>query len=301
MRIEHELSPVVKKWLKGTKHSPYTAQQTVGQVMKSLPQTPQGRRHRWSFRWRRRPKTTASRVAAPDLKPSPIPAPSGHPPTVTGSTQSMFSPAKAITAGALVFAIGGVLLIAQPFDQQGGSVPGAATDDASVAMSTFTWLEGDDGLFDAWGPGPVSVTDEGLLLQEHVEFGFIVTTDPRISGEMVTTYNGFLFDEETGAGEYGVLVGKKIIANAGGRWIETDMGHFEGVDGYAGLTAVFRDGPEGEREGVIFPGDMPPTPKDWCQLAREDLAAATSRILDDEAGDVKDRTSRLCPSLEIPE
>ena len=40
----------------------------------------------------------------------------------------MFSPAKAITAGAIVFALGGVMLIAQPFDQQGESVPGAATD-----------------------------------------------------------------------------------------------------------------------------------------------------------------------------
>jgi hypothetical protein len=39
----------------------------------------------------------------------------------------MFSPVKAITAGALVFALGGAFLIAQPFDQQ-GSVPGAATD-----------------------------------------------------------------------------------------------------------------------------------------------------------------------------
>jgi len=29
----------------------------------------------------------------------------------------MFSPAQVITAGALVFALGGVLLIAQPFDQ----------------------------------------------------------------------------------------------------------------------------------------------------------------------------------------
>ena len=40
----------------------------------------------------------------------------------------MLSPVKAITAGALVFAIGGAFLIAQPFDQQ-GSVPGAETDD----------------------------------------------------------------------------------------------------------------------------------------------------------------------------
>ena len=37
----------------------------------------------------------------------------------------MFSPVKAITAGALVFAIGGAFLIAQPFGQQGDSAPGA--------------------------------------------------------------------------------------------------------------------------------------------------------------------------------
>ena len=39
----------------------------------------------------------------------------------------MFSPAKAITAGALVFAIGGVMLMAQPFHQQ-GSVPKRSND-----------------------------------------------------------------------------------------------------------------------------------------------------------------------------
>ncbi len=43
----------------------------------------------------------------------------------------MFSPANAITAGALVFAIGGVMLIAQPFDQQ-VSVLGATTDEAGL-------------------------------------------------------------------------------------------------------------------------------------------------------------------------
>jgi hypothetical protein len=219
--------------------------------------------------------------------------------------QSMFSATKFVVAGVIVALFGGVLLIAQPFDQQGASVPGAATDDASVAMSTFTVLEEDDGHLDAWGLGPVSVTDEGLLLEEgSVQFGFIETTDPRISGETVITYNSFLIDElideEHGTRESGVSVGKSIIANAGGRWIETDMGHFEGVDGYAGLTAVFVDGLEARLGGVIFPGDMPPTPKDWCQLAREDLAAATSRILDDEIGFLKDRTSRLCPSLEMP-
>ena len=37
----------------------------------------------------------------------------------------MFSPVKAIVAGALTFALLGVLSIAQPFDQQGATVPGA--------------------------------------------------------------------------------------------------------------------------------------------------------------------------------
>jgi hypothetical protein len=50
----------------------------------------------------------------------------------------MFSPVKAITAGALVFALGGVLLIAQPFDQQRGTVPGAATDAEFVAPVEVT-------------------------------------------------------------------------------------------------------------------------------------------------------------------
>ena len=54
-----------------------------------------------------------------EYQPSPIPATNGHTPTVTGRTQSMFSPVKAITAGALIFAIGGVLLIAQPFEPAG--------------------------------------------------------------------------------------------------------------------------------------------------------------------------------------
>ncbi len=60
-----------------------------------------------------------------DYQPSPIPATNGHAPTVIGRTQTMFSPVKAITVGALVFAIGGTFLIAQPFGQQGDSVPGA--------------------------------------------------------------------------------------------------------------------------------------------------------------------------------
>ena len=295
---DERMRPVLEAWFRDKDIPPADPHRSTDQVMTRLPQVKQ--RGRWRLPSFHHTPGPPPAIPSTEYQPTPIPATNGRTPTVTGRIMPMFSATKAITAGALVFAIGGVLLIAQPFEQQGASVPGAATDDASMAIARFTVVEADDGLVDAWGVGPVSVTDEGLLLEEHVQFGFIATTDPRISGETITTYNGFLFDEETGAGEDGVYVGKKIIANAGGRWIETDMGHFEGVDGYAGLTAVLMDGPEGEGEGVIFPGDMPPTPKDWCQVAREDLAAATSRILDDETGFLKDRTSRLCPSLEMP-
>ena len=50
------------------------------------------------------------------------------PHNVTGRTRFMLSPVKTIAAGALIFALGGAMLIAQPFDEGGGSVPGAATD-----------------------------------------------------------------------------------------------------------------------------------------------------------------------------
>jgi len=47
----------------------------------------------------------------------------------------MLSPVKAITAGALVFALGGAFVIAQPFGQQ-GSVPGAGIEDAEGTVTS---------------------------------------------------------------------------------------------------------------------------------------------------------------------
>ena len=51
----------------------------------------------------------------------------------------MLSPVKAITAGALVFAIGGVFLIAQPFDQQerAGGARGGRRDLSTPAYVTW--------------------------------------------------------------------------------------------------------------------------------------------------------------------
>jgi hypothetical protein len=93
----------------------------------------------------------------------------------------MFSPAKAITAGALVLGIGGLLLIAQPFEQRGSSAPGAASDDPAMTPSFFSGTTGEewfpmegatstrraDGVFDNTGEGYTVVWD---------------ANDPRISG-----------------------------------------------------------------------------------------------------------------------
>lgn len=48
----------------------------------------------------------------------------------------MFSPVKAMAAGFVVFAIGGALLIAQPFDQR-SSAPAAAAPGEAAGTNTF--------------------------------------------------------------------------------------------------------------------------------------------------------------------
>ncbi len=120
---DEKYTPEVGSWLKGREVPHPDSQQTARQVAARLPHI--GQRGRWwplpSFR---RPPNTDQTT---DYQPSPIPSANGHTPTVIGRTTSMLSPVKAITAGALVFAIGGAFLIAQPFEQQGG-VPGAEAE-----------------------------------------------------------------------------------------------------------------------------------------------------------------------------
>jgi hypothetical protein len=120
----------VRSWLVEADPEPPDARASVRQAMASTRRV--RRRGRW---W---PLTilgrTASRATTDQstkYQPSPIPATTGDHPTVTGRTQFMLSPVKAITAAALVFAIGGVMLIAQPFDQH-ASVPGATADEVGL-------------------------------------------------------------------------------------------------------------------------------------------------------------------------
>lgn len=104
-------------------------------VLDEIHARPQDGRSGWRLPALRRGEATAPSATATDTHaylPHPIQATNGKRATVIGRTQSMLSPVKAVTAGAIVFAIGGAFLIAQPFDQQGSGVPGAASGVAAA-------------------------------------------------------------------------------------------------------------------------------------------------------------------------
>jgi len=129
----------VASWLVEADPEPPDAKTSVRQAMASAAQVRQ-RGRRWPLTILDRTAGRPTANQATEHPPSAIPATNGHTPTVTGRTQFMFSPVKAITAGALVFAIGGVMLIAQPFDQQ-ASVPGAATEAGLVTQEVEPGVE----------------------------------------------------------------------------------------------------------------------------------------------------------------
>jgi hypothetical protein len=182
MTPDEQMAPIVESWLEDSSLTPAPAEQSVDEVMSLLPQTRQLGRWRWlpSFQRTQAPVPTTDRTT--EFQPTPIPATNGRSPTVLGRTQSMFSPAKAITAGALVFAIGGVLLIAQPFDQQGASVPGAATDTELAAPIEVTGTLGPGGCSRTG-----SVGDETTLPGSNDQYTCTATwsmSDPRLSGSV---------------------------------------------------------------------------------------------------------------------
>jgi len=192
----------------------------------------------------------------------------------------MLSPAKAITAAALVFGIGGAMLIAQPFEQQGSSVPGAATDGVPVAP---VWLTGTESI----GPGCedfTSSTDDGVVMRQrgwHCDQQTWETSDPRLTGDVTATWNADVYRRNDGENTT-LAAGTYDLHNDGGGWhceyadalkqsptAETDGLNDKtatciGGDGYDGLTAVlfFRwSGNSTAIEGLLFGGDVPPLPE----------------------------------------
>jgi len=267
----------VRSWLKDEDVVLPDAEQAGRLVAAGLPQTRQLRRKWWplpSFKG-----TSVPPRVMPDTEyqPTSIPATNGHTPTVIGRTQSMFSPVKAITAGALVFALGGAFLIAQPFDQQGGSVPGAETE--AIAP---TWVTGDIRFAPGCSGPDSSEMDGDVLRSRNIECSpqAWTSSDPRLTAEVSRRYNEDTY--QTDEGRISVGTDTADLRNAGGGWACSTISLLEGSGsssqrvtgdtvtctgdgGYAGLSAVLIIEQVGGRSegfsGLIFSGDFPPLPE----------------------------------------
>ena len=175
--------------------------ESARQVATRLARTPQVKRHRWPPAWLQR--STVTEPTETTIEPDP---------EVTGRTRSMLSPASALTAGALAFAIGGVLLIAQPFQQE-GLAPGAEAPPVEP-----TWVTGTA----TWAPscsGPESVEVDGDVTREIgyvCEPTSIEASDPRLTVEGSWRWNADLYD--TAEGRRTVVNGAEYLRNDDGGW-----------------------------------------------------------------------------------
>lgn len=122
---DREMEAVLREWTQETPTGQPDRSRVVSGVVGQL--ASRRPRRRWSLPLIRRAERPSSDDRTTGLQPSPTPAMDSQTPTVTWRTQSMFSPAKVVAAGALIFALGGAFLVAQPGDQQGQVVPGAET------------------------------------------------------------------------------------------------------------------------------------------------------------------------------
>ena len=116
----------------------------------------------------------------------------------------MFSPVKAITAGALVFALGGVLLIAQPFGQQGsvpGGAPGAVTESPSPSPEVPVSVSG-KVTEETNRSFPTPRSEGGIWYVDDAWWTITwEASDPRLSGE--GTWSANWHEVENGTGTIG--------------------------------------------------------------------------------------------------
>ncbi len=198
--------------------------------------------------------------------------------------KTMFSVAKFAAAGAIVALFGGFLLSTQPFDQQGSTVPGAATDTGRGAPVE---VSGEMTLPCGSGRGK----DSGLEVVAGVEQrrgGFCWShshtwSDPRLNGSITDAVNSDKYIEGSGP-----MVATRVltIENAGGAWRMRPLVYvldpapsgpgpeggmpdvlsgdttwvFDGEGDYEGLVAVLRVEDPATPHGFIIDGELPPPP-----------------------------------------
>jgi hypothetical protein len=267
MSDDQRMTAFVETWLKATSRTSYGTKDGVRDVMARVPQVRQRRRRWWALPLPGRAQPTTAHDITDDQHTSPIPATNSHAPTVIGRTTSMLSPAKAIAAGALVFAMGGAFLIAHPFEQQGSVPPAVETSEASepteftaafipsasVRPGTYETLEGRiESRGNAWGP-----IISGM-------------TDPRLDGRL--TYSA---DEDNyfPSGSYMLGTATYRIANDDGAWQGSTPIFMDGSTrgpsvvllvgegAYKGLYAWMDTSDWSAIKGVIFPAPPPDAPE----------------------------------------
>lgn len=266
------MTPDVRDWMKRTDVEPPDAHESARRVRGRLPGVRQRRRW-WPFPvfYRKPESTTAENLTS-------IAATDGQTPTITGRTRSMISPVTAITTGALVFAIGGAFLIAQPFDQQ-GNVPGAESGVAAApAWVTATVLFSSNCDFGDTATEDGVTQERGMSCQGQTW----TSDDPRLDGRANLAHNADSFDVD-GQGYSLVTSAIEVITDEGG-WqctnadrvvspadtlfqtsrLDGDRLSCVGYGDNDGLSAIlvidFMSAPK-TVEGLIFPGEMPPMPE----------------------------------------
>jgi hypothetical protein len=254
---DERLGRAAGQWLRDIDSPPPDSQRSVERALQQVRQTDQVRRW-WPFAvsHRRARQTTTPK----NPQPGPILAIDDHTPTFIGRTQLMFSPAKAITAGALVFAIGSAVLIAQPLGRQGGDAPGATTDASTQALTEFTGHI-------ACGPevrrGTSASNDSGLFQARGFAWQPSASiSDPRLAGDYYISYDTDDYGTTT------VGTGTWRIENAQGAWqgsftninfpdhTTTVSTPLVGEGGYEGLTAHWESVNHPETSGVLCSWDV---------------------------------------------
>jgi hypothetical protein len=274
---ERPASTRLHDWLDETVGQTPDPVEGTRQVMSQVEETSQAGRWLPFPVLRRRATKTRTTADTKEVQPSPIPASNGHTPTAIGRTTSMLSPVKAITAGAIVFALGGVMLIAQPF-QQPGSVPGAESDAAAAPAWVTATVQ-----FGACDFGETAIED-GVTQERGMNcWGQTWTSDdPRLDGEGRVAHNADSFDVD-GQG-YSLVTSIVEVSNDAGGWQCTNADRlvtpastlfstsrfsgdrlscvgYGGNEGYSAILTADWSGSPKTLEGLIFSGEMPPMPE----------------------------------------
>jgi len=265
----------LRDWLDETIGQIPEAAKGTQQVMSQIEKTPQvGRWLPFPLLQRKAKASTPTTDHTAHFQPSPIPATNGHSPNAPGRTQSMLSPVKAITAGALVFTIGGMLLIAQPFDQQ------ASAPQAEAETEAPTWVTGkvayassctspsqevDGDVRHAWGYqcSPQRWTSSDQRLSGAVSYRWnedVYKVDESFIS--VNTAAAYLRNDDGGwaCSSSNLLEGSGLYPH----WVTGETLTCVGEGGHEGLSALVvidQGDPSHPLVGLIFSGGFPPVPE----------------------------------------